>query len=80
MIISNRLAGLIAAPAVAAALIGGAALTLASPASADVYSSSSYSDTDSYGVHPNNEIVVSPDTYAQPAPTYVPWGAWINGS
>ena len=77
MKINNRLAGLIAAPAVAAAIFGGA-LTLAGPASADAWSYNDYSDTDSYGVHPNNEIVVSPDTYANPAPYYTPWATWVN--
>ena len=72
----SRIAALLAAPAVAAAIFGGAALTLAGPAAAQV--STSQSSSDSYGVHPNNEIVATPDTYADPATTYVPWGAWIN--
>ncbi len=78
MMMNNRLAALLAAPAVAGAVFAGAALALAGPASADVYTSNGYSATDTWGVHANNEIVASPDTYADPAPTYVPWGAWIN--
>lgn len=77
MKISNRLAGLLAAPAVAAAILGGG-LMLAGTASADVGTYNDYSSTDSYGVHPNNEIVVSPDTYADPAPIYTPWATWLN--
>jgi len=44
----------------------GGALGLSAVASASV----------SYGY--SNEIVASPDTYADPAPGLVPWGQWVN--
>lgn len=34
---------------------------------------------DDYDYAPANEIVVSPDTYADPAPNLIPWGQWISG-
>jgi hypothetical protein len=74
--IKNRLAGLLAAPVIAAAVLG-SALTLAGPASATVGTNNS-SGGDSYGVHPNTEIVVTPDIYAHPAPFYTPWATWLN--
>lgn len=77
MKINNRIAGLLAAPAVAAAIFGGA-LTLAGPASAEVSTNNDYAGSGSYGVHSNTEIVVSPDTYATPAPYYTPWATWLN--
>ncbi|BBY66611.1 hypothetical protein [Mycolicibacterium helvum] len=77
MTMKNRLAGFLAAPAITAAVLGGA-LTLAGPASADTWTYNDYSGSDSYGVHPNNEIVVAPDTYADPAPVYTPWATWLN--
>ncbi len=73
---TNRFKALIAAPAVAAAVIGGAALTFAGPASAStsLNSYSPYADDSTTG------NFYAPTTYATPATTYVPWGAWINGS
>jgi hypothetical protein len=73
---TNRFKALIAAPAVAAAVIGGAALTLAGPASAStsLNSYSPYADDSASG------NFYAPTTYADPAPTYVPWGAWVTGS
>jgi len=76
MTINKRLAGFLAAPAVAAAVLGGA-LTLAGPAGATVGTTTT-SGGDSYGSHPNTQIVVSPDIYATPAPFYTPWSAWYN--
>ena len=70
----NRFAAIFAAPALAAAVIGGAALTFAGPASAqNTYSWDSDQATSSGNFN-------APTTYADPATTYVPWGAWINGS
>jgi hypothetical protein len=74
--IKNRLARLLAAPAIAAAVAGGA-LTLAGPAGADASTYNSPGGS-SYGTHPNTEIVVTPDTYARPAMVYVPWATWLN--
>lgn len=34
---------------------------------------------DDYDYAPANEIVASPDTYADPAPNLIPWGQWITG-
>ena len=70
----NRLAALIAAPAIAGAVIGGAALGFAGPASAQ----NSYSWDNDQGTNSGN--FNAPTTYADPATTYVPWGAWITGS
>ncbi|MBB3606671.1 hypothetical protein FHT40_006364 [Mycolicibacterium sp. BK556] len=75
MTIKNRLAGFLAAPAVAAAVFAGA-LTLAGPASADVSTNTSSGGTSS-GAHPNTEIVVTPNTYARPS-VFVPWPGWYN--
>jgi hypothetical protein len=69
----NRIAALIAAPAIAGAILGGAALGFAGTASAQ--NSYSYDDQGT-----NSGNFYSPTTYADPATTYVPWGAWINGS
>jgi hypothetical protein len=74
---TNRFKALIAAPAIAAAaVLGGAAVILAGPASAStsLNSSSPYADDSTTG------NFYAPTTYATPATTYVPWGAWINGS
>ncbi|MCV7217237.1 hypothetical protein H7J51_18350 [Mycobacterium crocinum] len=73
---TNRFKALIAAPAIAAAVLGGAALTLAGPASATTTLNdySPYTDSSTTG------NFYAPTTYATPATTYVPWGAWINGS
>ena len=73
---TNRLAALLAAPAIAAAVVGGAAVTLAGPASAStsLNSYSPYADDSTTG------NFYAPTTYATPATTYVPWGAWVNGS
>lgn len=73
---TNRLKALIAAPAVAAAILGGTALTLAGPASA----STSLNDYSPYADSSTTGNFYAPTTYATPATTYVPWGAWINGS
>ena len=70
----NRLAALIAAPAIAGAVIGGAALGFAGPASAqNTYSWDADQSTSSGNFN-------APTTYADPPTTYVPWGAWISGS
>jgi hypothetical protein len=71
---TNRFAALIAAPAIAAAVIGGAALGFAGPASAQ----NTYSWDDNQGTKSGN--FNAPSTYADPATTYVPWGAWVTGS
>jgi hypothetical protein len=73
---TNRLKALIAAPAIAAAVLGGAALTLAGPASA----STSLNDYSPYADSSTTGNFYAPTTYATPATTYVPWGAWINGN
>ena len=70
---TNRVKALIAAPALAAAVIGGAAIGLAGPANAST-SLNYYDDSSTTG------NFYAPTTYASPATTYVPWGAWINGS
>ncbi len=73
---NRRLAGFLAAPAVAAVVFGGA-LTLAGPAGATVSTNSSGSGI-SPGTHSNTEIVVTPDTFARPAMIYTPWATWLN--
>lgn len=73
---TNRFKALIAAPALAAAVIGGAALTFAGPASA----STSLNSTSPYADDSTTGNFNAPTTYAAPATNYVPWGAWINGS
>ena len=72
----SRLAALLATPAIAAAVIGGTAVTLTGPASAStsLNSYSPYADDSTTG------NFYAPTTYADPAPTYVPWGAWVTGS
>ncbi|WP_431239090.1 hypothetical protein ACQ86B_04790 [Mycolicibacterium aichiense] len=73
---TNRIKALIAAPALAAAVIGGAALTFAGPASA----TTTLNDYSPYADGSSTGNFYAPTTYATPAITYVPWGAWINGS
>ncbi|APE16300.1 hypothetical protein [Mycolicibacterium pallens] len=73
---TNRFKALIAAPAIAAAVLGGAALTLAGPASA----TTTLNDYSPYADSSTTGNFYAPTTYATPATTYVPWGAWINGS
>jgi hypothetical protein len=65
MSISLRLITVARAIAVSG-LIGGAALGLAGAASAAV----TFDD--------NGGMIATPDTYATPATTYIPWGAWIQ--
>jgi len=75
--IKNRIAGLLAAPAVALAILGGAGLALASTASADYYdNSNSYGDFS--GDFTTSSFFAHPTTYADPAPGLVPWATWIN--
>lgn len=81
----NHVMGLFAAPVVAAAIFGGAALALAGSANAD-YSYSDYSAStgggwgypESQGDIAGAPMFASPTTYADPAPEVVPWAAWIN--
>lgn len=63
----NRFARYIALPAVAAGIIGGAALGLAGAADAATYSTPSPSD------------VATPDVHAHPAPDAVPGHIWHHG-
>jgi hypothetical protein len=72
----NRVAALLAAPAAAAAILGGAALALAGTASADLDPSTGYSDFS--GDFTTSSFFAHPTTYASPAPGIVPWGTWIN--
>lgn len=75
--IKTRIAGLLAAPAIAIAIFGGASLALAGSASADYYdNSSSYSDFS--GDFTTSSFFAHPTTYADPAPGLVPWATWIN--
>jgi hypothetical protein len=64
---TNRFARYIALPAVAAGIIGGAALGLAGSANAATY------DT------PSPSIVATPDVHAHPAPNAVPGHHWHHG-
>ncbi len=76
---TNRIKALIAAPALAAAVIGGAALTFAGPANATTTLndySPPYTDSSSTG-----NFYAPPTTYATPPPRRTSrGGAWINGS
>lgn len=63
----NRFARYIALPAVAAGIIGGAALGLAGAADAATYST------------PSPSIVATPDVHAHPAPDAVPGHIWHHG-
>jgi hypothetical protein len=64
---TNRFARYIALPAIAAGIIGGAALGLAGTASAGTYST------------PSPSIVATPPVHAQPAPNAVPGHHWHHG-
>jgi hypothetical protein len=72
----NRVAAVLAAPAVAAAIFGGAALALAGTANADLDPTTGYSDYS--GDFTTSSFFARPTTYADPAPEIVPWGTWIN--
>ncbi|WP_445169086.1 hypothetical protein ACTXG7_07060 [Mycolicibacterium sp. Dal123E01] len=74
---TNRLAALIAAPAIAGAILGGAALGFAGPASAqNTYNTLNESSNNYDGVNYGN--FNSPTTYADPAPEVLPYGVWVN--
>lgn len=76
--ISTRIAHLLAVPVVWVGMLGGAALTFAATAAADDDDTYSAFDDDYDDWGPANEIVASPDTYADPAPNLIPWSQWIN--
>ncbi len=61
----SRIARIIALPLLTAGILGGA-LGLASTASASI----TFDD--------RGGAVATPDTYADPATTYVPWSSWIQ--
>ncbi len=62
-----RITRILALPLLTAGILGGA-LGLASTASADV-------TFDGHG-----GMVATPDTYADPAPSVVPWAVWIQNA
>jgi hypothetical protein len=64
---TNRFARYIALPAIAAGIIGGAALGLAGSANAATYD------------QPSPSIVATPSVHAQPAPNAVPGHHWHHG-
>lgn len=75
---SAHFSRLLAVPVVTAGIIGATTLGHIATAHADIDDDYYSAFDDDYDYAPANEIFASPDTYADPASSLIPWGQWIN--